>query len=336
MERIRIESFLPYLTLIKQMKPNSLRLITGRSAIINKWFDGRPLTQDLFEDFLMEKKAQGLKQTSVSSYQLVWNNFVDFLAYKNIPHELKKIPIPHSHKKVGIILTPDEVTRLINTKLEYGKYAGRDSSILDVRYRTGIKLLYYCGLRFGELAKLHIKDIDFEAKRAFLTETKTDEPRVIWLTPTLSQELSDLCVGRDQNDYVFTTMADHIMLPQMFNDELKRRAIKAGITKNVHPHMLRRSFASTLRKEGKQDVALIAKALGHKDIQTTYDNYLWFVDDDIEQGVNTLPARAAELDPIEFITLCAGEFEKRLTQNKRIFYNISRSENGFQLIVSRK
>lgn len=49
---------------------------------------------------------------------------------------------------------------------------------------------------------------------------------------------------------------------------VKRYATKAGIQKNVHPHILRHTFATDLHRESR-NIRLVQKTLGHSDLSTT-------------------------------------------------------------------
>jgi integrase/recombinase XerD len=62
---------------------------------------------------------------------------------------------------------------------------------------------------------------------------------------------------------------------------VKRKGKQAGITKDVHPHMLRHSFATDLYRESK-NLRLVQKALGHSSISTT-EIYTHIIDEELER-----------------------------------------------------
>ncbi len=64
---------------------------------------------------------------------------------------------------------------------------------------------------------------------------------------------------------------------------VKRRAEKAGIVKDVHPHMLRHTFATEFYRQTK-DIRLTQKMLGHADLSTTMI-YTHVVDEDAEKAM---------------------------------------------------
>jgi integrase/recombinase XerD len=65
---------------------------------------------------------------------------------------------------------------------------------------------------------------------------------------------------------------------------VKRRGDKAGLQhKDVHPHMLRHTFATELYRQTK-DIRLVQKALGHSDLSTTMI-YTHIVDADLEAAL---------------------------------------------------
>ena len=62
---------------------------------------------------------------------------------------------------------------------------------------------------------------------------------------------------------------------------VKRKAKKAGIDKDIHPHTLRHSFATDLYRESK-NLRLVQKALGHSSISAT-EVYTHIIDEELEK-----------------------------------------------------
>ena len=103
---------------------------------------------------------------------------------------------------------------------------------LDGRHRLMVELLYGAGLRLNELLSLRAKDLDFE--------------------------LSTITVRSGKGDKDRTTLRKHV----------SKARVQAGITKPVHCHTFRHSFATRLLQQG-YDLRTIQKLLGHSDVKTT-------------------------------------------------------------------
>ncbi len=74
---------------------------------------------------------------------------------------------------------------------------------------------------------------------------------------------------------------------------VKRKAKKAGIDKDVHPHTLRHSFATDLYRESK-NLRLVQKALGHSSISTT-EIYTHIVDEELEKEMKFFRSKLTSL-----------------------------------------
>lgn len=84
---------------------------------------------------------------------------------------------------------------------------------------------------------------------------------------------------------IFTTLDGNPVSVRYVQAMVKRHAARAGITKSVHPHTLRHSFATDLYRETK-DIRLTQKALGHANSATT-QIYTHLVDEDLEAALKS-------------------------------------------------
>ena len=131
------------------------------------------------------------------------------------------------------------------------------------RDRLMVLLLLDCGLRVSEVCKLRKGDINFEDGVALIHGKGSKEREVV---------LSDRCIEALRG--TFQSETDFILFNQQLaplNSRsvfrfLKQIGKSAGL--NVHPHLLRHSFATNLRRRGA-DLLIIRDALGHSSVSTT-------------------------------------------------------------------
>lgn len=158
-------------------------------------------------------------------------------------------------------------------------------------------LLYWTGIRLGELLALNIADIDFEKKTLSVTKSlnridgkdvislpKTKSSiRTIYLPQFVMDEMKDYCgmlYGRSAKDRLFVVTKSHL------EKEIKRGAELAGLTP-IRVHDLRHSHASLLISQGV-NVAVISRRLGHKSIKTTLNIYAHMFDKDAKEAADML------------------------------------------------
>lgn len=148
--------------------------------------------------------------------------------------------------------------------------------------RYAFFLMYWTGVRVGELLALNIADLDIEKKVLHVTKSldrqkgqdiinlpKTDSSiRDIPLPEFVLNEMETymgMLYGRTKHDRLFVVTKSHL------EKEIKRGASLAGLT-TIRVHDLRHSHASLLISNGV-DIATISKRLGHEKIKTTLDTY---------------------------------------------------------------
>jgi site-specific recombinase XerD len=161
-------------------------------------------------------------------------------------------------------LTPAEVAAIIgqcSTKSRTG-----------IRNRALLTLLYRSGLRVSEALALKPADVDLARHTVRVLHGKGDKATVRGFHPSATDALARWIDTRKtlglRNGPLFCTLDGGPASPQYVRLLLGRLAGKAEVTKRVHPHGLRHTFADELRAAG-MDVVTISKLLGHSSIAVT-------------------------------------------------------------------
>ena len=145
---------------------------------------------------------------------------------------------------------------------------------LGLRDRTMLELMYATGLRVSELVGLELTSINFN-QGVVRVMGKGGKERLVplgeeaadWLRRYLEGARPELMKGADAPQ-VFVTNRKAGMTRQAFWHAIRRYALKAGIDRDVSPHMLRHSFATHLLNHGA-DLRVVQLLLGHSDLSTT-------------------------------------------------------------------
>lgn len=179
-------------------------------------------------------------------------------AFQNI---LKKDPTiaikrPKREKRLPTVLTKDEVKTLLHT-------------IENKKSKLMISLIYACGFRVSELVNLKISDLDFSDNIGHVTQGKGKKDRIFNIPAFLKKSLEKRARIQTENneEYLFTGPNGKLS-DRNIQKMIKKYAKKAGLTKDVHPHTLRHSFATHLL-ENNIDIRKIQELLGHSDLSTT-------------------------------------------------------------------
>jgi integrase/recombinase XerD len=143
-----------------------------------------------------------------------------------------------------------------------------------VRDKTLIEVLYATGLRVTELLSLKPGDVSLDA--GYLTCVgKGDKQRIVpfgtaaadWLARYVKDARPALLRNR-KSAWLFVNARGGRLSRVGFWKILKEYGIRAGITRDISPHVLRHSFATHLLDRGA-DLRAIQMMLGHADLSTT-------------------------------------------------------------------
>jgi len=134
------------------------------------------------------------------------------------------------------------------------------------------ELLYSSGLRLAELVGLDLEHLDLADATVRVTG-KGAKTRVLpvgrsaraalehWLATRATLPVKDSAA-------LFIGPRGKRIHPRQVQSRLRRLALTQGVDVNVHPHLLRHSFASHLL-ESSGDLRAVQELLGHADISTT-------------------------------------------------------------------
>jgi integrase/recombinase XerD len=147
-------------------------------------------------------------------------------------------------------------------------------SLLGLRDRTMLEVLYACGLRVSELVNLTATQVNLQQGVIRVTGKGNKErlvplgdEAVSWLERYLREARNALLNGHPC-DALFVTQRREAMTRQAFWYMIKRHALNAAIEKELSPHTLRHAFATHLLNHGA-DLRVVQMLLGHSDLSTT-------------------------------------------------------------------
>jgi site-specific recombinase XerD len=170
------------------------------------------------------------------------------------------IPFPKCPKRLPTVLSPEEVTRLINASP-------------NPYHRTLVTTLYSTALRRAELCRLKVSDLDSQRMMIRIEQGKGRRDRYVPLSPKLLETLRVYWRWMQPKTFLFPgtvkgLRTDVPISPNMIWYACRQAAQAAGIRKQISPHSLRHSCASHLLEAGA-DLRTIQVLLGHSRLEHT-------------------------------------------------------------------
>lgn len=157
-------------------------------------------------------------------------------------------------------LTPDEVAALIKAARSSGRYGQRDSTLIEIMYRHG--------LRVAEATALRWEQVELKQGLLHVTRLKNGTPSTHPLRGPELRALRALQADWGQSPYVFCSERGGPMTASNVRKLVARLGVAAKIPFPVHPHQLRHALGYKLAADG-QDTRAIQLYLGHKSITHT-------------------------------------------------------------------
>ncbi len=207
--------------------------------------------------------GDSMKRRTQNYYLIALRAFLKFLARRGIkampPERIELAKVPERSLD---LITSAELDRLMR--------APKGNDLKALRDRAIMELLFSTGLRVSELCAL---DTDLDLSRDELSvRGKGEKVRVVFLSPPAKSAVRTYLKERkDMEEALFVdgrAKKLHRIIPRDVQRMIKARAVQAGITKKVTPHVIRHSFATDLLENGA-DLRSVQALLGHANIATT-------------------------------------------------------------------
>ena len=265
-----IKAYTEYISFEKRLSKNTIKNYLKDIFKLEELNNQEPLNKIEIDDIrknISSLHSKGLNGKSLSRMLSSWRGFYEFLInrFNFIKNPIIGIKAPKSSKKLPQILSVDQAVRLVDIK---------DESFLGIRDHAVLELFYSSGLRLSELTNLNENDINL-SDETITVIGKGNKTRILpigdiaikaikkWLTLRLK-----FLDGSSNNSALFLSKLSKRLTPRAIQYRLKFWAIKQGVPENIHPHLLRHSFASHIL-QSSHDLRAVQELLGHENISTT-------------------------------------------------------------------
>jgi len=260
-----IDSFKDFLIYEKGLSENT---VSAYLSDINKvsgkeeYFD---IEKFLPSTYLKSFKNKNYSGSTKKRIQSSINQFLKYLIDENYIAniEMNNISIM-TEKKLPNVLSPNEIDILIDFYDHDLFISSRNKTIIDFMYSTGC--------RVSELINVEESDIDIE--EAFVRlEGKGSKQRIVPLGSKVVINLENYLPLRNKdrknkNNKLFISKSCKNLDRTAVFRIIKSTGVKAGINKELYPHILRHS-AATHMLEGGCDLRTVQEFLGHSSVSTT-------------------------------------------------------------------
>lgn len=217
----------------------------------------------------LKKGELTTKKISETSFARAMSALRSFFNYLNVVDVVKTNPFKLVHQtkksqKLPDVLTFDQIERLFDSfNLE---------NPVELRDRTILETIYACGLRISEATNIYVDDLDLN-EMVLKVLGKGSKERYIPFYPRLRTLIKRyLKEYRSQfttdNGPLFLNQRGHAISIRYVQKMLAQQGVKANLPLNIHPHLLRHSFATHLLDNGA-DLRVVQTLLGHENLSTT-------------------------------------------------------------------
>jgi tyrosine recombinase XerC len=270
----QVRDFEQHLSAARQLAPLTVRNYLNDLTPFFEYLDMRGLpdldrADRLFlRGYLAWLLEIGYERPSMARKLTALRAFYRFLSERGdvTRNQTGAVNAPKQQNRLPIVVSQDEVERLLATP-DTTRPAG-------IRDRALLETLYASGLRVSEMQALDMKDINRNTREVRVVG-KGSKPRVTllgrsavsWLTTYISEVRLSWAKSRS-GDALFLNQYGARLSVRSIQQIVKRYALKAGLDADFHTHTLRHSFATHML-DGGADLRVVQELLGHASPSTT-------------------------------------------------------------------
>ena len=269
-----IDTYVVYLRDVRRMSTNTIDSYARDLALLAAFATTREQAVDALqrrdlEAFVRQLMSSGLSPRSVARAVACVRGFYRFVAMERRQDSSPADDLrpPRAWAALPKFLSLDDVDQLLAQPDTATARGLRDKALIEVLYATGLRVSELIALRAGDLS----------LDEGYLTCIgKGDKQRMVPLGHEAAEWVRrylrggrPVLVGKKKSPWLFVNARGGGSLSRVgFWKILKEYGIKAGISPDISPHVLRHSFATHLLERGA-DLRMIQMMLGHADLSTT-------------------------------------------------------------------
>lgn len=265
----QVEQFLQYLREVRQLSPHTLSSYARDLGNLQDYCIEHQLENAVavqsgdIRNFASKLHRQGKQGKTIQRSLSAIRSFYNFLSRQG---EMRHNPAngvaaPRQNQQLPRTLDADQVETYLTIQ---------GQGPLDLRDQAMAELFYSSGLRLSELADLDLGDIDLAGQLVTVTG-KGRKTRTLPVGEYALKALRAWLTVRphiEAEQALFTSTRGARISVRNIQSRLRKRGRETSMHQDVHPHMLRHSFASHML-ESSGDLRAVQELLGHANISTT-------------------------------------------------------------------
>ncbi|MDY6907517.1 MAG: tyrosine recombinase XerC [Chloroflexota bacterium] len=264
-----------YLETERSVSPNTVRNYTKAVGDFLDFLgeEGTATLDDVDREMLRRyvsalTERGGLKSPSVAGRLSALRSFYRYLVQEDLAayNPVARLALPKLPKRLPQFLSKEEAERLVEAPDTATPVGQRDRAMLELFYATG--------MRVSELVGLDVGSVDLDTREVRVWGKGSKERVVLMGVPAAEALRRYLREGREALrgpsgvGALFVNQQGKRLSVRAVQVAIARHARAAGLDKEVHPHMLRHSFATHLL-DGGSDLRTVQELLGHASLTST-------------------------------------------------------------------